>query len=441
MNKSALFGTDGIRNTVGLFPFTQESLPRLGRAIALWAHEKYGNKATFLLACDTRYSGPWIKAQLASGLLSIPVTICDAQIVPTPVLFHLIKDNPAYTCGIIISASHNPAEDNGIKLIDARTGKLTPEDEGRISQLMAQPSSDIDYRSLGNLITYTQAEELYTEKILSLFAPAMLKGQKIILDCAHGATYRLAPLIFKALGAETVVINNTPNGYNINEDCGALHLEGLQKEVIKQKAVMGFAFDGDGDRVMAVNNRGEVKDGDDILTLLQYHPAYQKLPALVSTVMANQGFEVHIKALGKEFIRTPVGDKHVVEALSQRELFLGGEPSGHIVLNDIISTGDGILVALKILETVLNNGNLELKSFTKFPQVLINVPIKIQKNLNEPPLSDVIAASKERLHAGRLLVRYSGTEPLIRVMVEDADSELTQAVASSLASQLQAVLS
>lgn len=440
MKKTLLFGTDGIRNKVGVYPFTQEALPALGRALALWAEEKYGEKATFLLARDTRYSGPWIKAHLTSGLLSIPLKVYDAGILPTPVLFHLIKDNPRYTCGIIISASHNPAQDNGIKLIDAG-GKLSAEDEKRIIELMTNQTPALDYTALGNLLTYTTAQDHYYEKILSLFPPQFLKGHKIVLDCAQGATYRLAPLLFKALGAHTIVINNKPNGYNINEQCGATHLEALQQEVLKQKASVGFAFDGDGDRVIAVNGAGHIKDGDDILAMLMEHPSYRHQPAMISTVMANQGFEMHMNSLGKELVRTPVGDKYIVEALTHHGLSLGGEPSGHIVLNDIISTGDGILVALKLLEAMICTGNNELVSFTKFPQVLINVPIKIQKALHEPPLSDVIAASKERLRRGRLLVRYSGTEPLVRVMVEDVDSELTKAVAQTLATQLSAVLS
>lgn len=435
------FGTDGIRNKVGEHPFTQEGLRELGHAIAHWALAKYGDKASFLIAADTRYSGDWVKTQLVSGILSKPVTIYEGGILPTPALFHLLKDSHTYTCGIVISASHNPAEDNGIKLVDARTGKLTLEDETLIGRLINQKVPAIDYTKLGRCQGYLEAAEDYKNKIISFFRSSFLKGHKIVLDCAHGATYQIAPAIFKALGAEVITVNAAPNGYNINEQCGPLHPESLQKEMLKQKALIGFAFDGDGDRVIAVNKQGIVKDGDDILACLIEHPDYRQSPALVSTIMANQGFEAHVKGLGKEFIRTAVGDKHVAEMLMQRGLSLGGEPSGHIILNNTISTGDGILVALKLLETILSNGNSQLVSFTKFPQVLINVPIKIQKSLQEPPLSDVIEACKERLRSGRVVVRYSGTEPLIRVMVEDADSEHTKALAHLLATQLRAVLS
>ena len=285
------------------------------------------------------------------------------------------------------------------------------------------------------------AAEQYAQKITSLFPQSFLTGQKIVLDCAHGATYRIAPHIFKMLGAETLVINNKPDGYNINRNCGALHLETLQKEVVKHSADMGFAFDGDGDRVLAVNSAGETKDGDDILAILLGHPDYESLPTVVGTIMSNQGFEAHLKNMNKSLLRTPVGDKYIVDALIQQKLTLGGEPSGHTILHDIISTGDGILVALKVVETVLKTNNKTLKSFGKFPQILINVPIKKQRDLNEPPLSDVIAASREKLPTGRLLVRYSGTEPLVRVMAEDADGELIKTVAKSLAQQLETVLS
>lgn len=439
--QNKLFGTDGIRNTVGVYPFTPDALPRLGRAIALWALEKYGPHASFLLAADPRHSGPWIKAQLGSGLLSSPVTVHDAGILPTPALFHLITEESPYTCGIMISASHNPAQDNGIKLVDANGGKLTPQDEARISELMMIDKTSVNYQALGQWYAITEAQKMYINKIVSLFCPTFLKNKTIVLDCANGATYQVAPSIFKALGAHIHVLHNAPDGFNINKDCGALHLTALQQAVIDYKADFGFAFDGDGDRIVAVNNKGEIKDGDDILAVLTGHADYKNLAAVVTTVMANQGLEAFLKTQGKTCIRTGVGDKYVVEALQKNMLTLGGEPSGHIVLNNLVHTGDGILVALKILETVTQNGNIELASFTKFPQVLINVSIRTQKNLNESPLADIIAASKARLHAGRLLVRYSGTEPIVRVMVEDEDSALTLAVAERLAHELRLVLS
>lgn len=435
-----LFGTDGIRTKVGQHPLTPQALPLLGRALACWAYEKYGDKASFLIAKDTRYSCDWIKSDLAAGLLSKPVKLIDVGILPTPALFHLINQNPDYTCAIMISASHNPADDNGIKLVDGTLGKLTPQDEQRISELFANPAP-IDAYKPGVEAVSTTAQEEYKQKIISLFPAHFLKGQTVVIDCANGATSFIAPDVFRTLGAHVTIINNAPDGYNINKHCGALDLDGLITEVAKQKALIGLAFDGDGDRIMAVNRQGVIKDGDDIVAFLLEHPDYKNEPAVVSTIMANQGCETYIKAVGKDFIRTAVGDKYVVEALKGQGLNLGGEPSGHIVLHNIVSTGDGILVALKILETMLITGNTELKTFTKFPQILINVPIKKHEDLSQGPVADIIAASKRRLHAGRLLVRYSGTEDLVRVMVEDEDRELTQTVAQSLAKELSVMLS
>jgi phosphoglucosamine mutase len=434
-----LFGTDGIRTRVGQWPLTAEDLPRLGRAIALWAQEKYGDNPHFLVVRDTRASGSWVKAALASGLLRLPVTLYDGQVLPTPAVYHIMKGDPLYNCGIIISASHNPAHDNGIKII-GRSGKLSEKDEQCIAELMnADYANSFDL--FGIEVPLLNAEQLYRDKILSYFKPAFLKNQTIVIDCAHGATYEVAPAIFKELGADVIALNTHPDGYNINKNCGALHLEGLQAAVQEHQAVVGFAFDGDGDRVMAVNSAGTILDGDDILAVLLEHPDYKTSPAVVSTSMANQGFEAHLASLGKKLIRTNVGDKYVSQALNEHRLPLGGEPSGHILLHDLIPTGDGILAALKIMETMIMTGNYALKTFKKYPQVLINVPIREKKALNQPPLSDIIQTQERRLAHGRLLVRYSGTESLVRVMVEDADGDLATAVAHQVADHLASLLS
>ncbi len=435
-----LFGTDGIRNKVGTYPFTPNALEQLGRAIALWAHKKHGPKPTFLLARDTRFSGSWITASLSSGLLRSPSRLYNAHVLPTPALFHLMQKDPRYTCGIMISASHNPAEDNGIKII-GRKGKITQEDEEQITHLLATMPVEEQWHEGGLELPLENAEELYTKKLLPLFKPNFLRGHKIVLDCAHGATYRVAPAIFNAFGAETITLHDAPDGYNINEHCGAVHLDSLQAAVREHQALIGFAFDGDGDRVMAVNKKGIIKDGDDSLTLLLEHPDYKQASAVVSTSMANQGFEAHVASLGKKLIRTSVGDKYVLQALTNNQLSLGGEPSGHIILKDILPTGDGILAALKMAETMLITNNLDFHSFKKYPHILINVPITTKKDLSEQPLRDIIAAGKAQIPQGRLLVRYSGTESIVRIMVEDEDSALTKTVAQSLAEQLRTVLS
>ena len=264
--------------------------------------------------------------------------------------------------------------------------------------------------------------------------------KKIVLDVAHGATYRVAEQIFNALGAQTIIINNTPNGTNINHHCGALSPALLQEAVVLSCADAGFAFDGDGDRVIAVNRHGVIKDGDDILALLLQHPAYVHLTTVVGTLMTNCGFETYLTTHNKNLVRTAVGDKFVIEKLEQLNTILGGEQSGHIILKDIINTGDGILVALRVLESLLHSGNWDMETFIKYPQVLINVPVQTKKDLNSSPLYDIISTAQAKLTSGRLLVRFSGTESLLRVMVEAASLEGAHAIGLDVAQQLESLL-
>lgn len=432
---SNLFGTDGIRNHVGQFPFTTEALPKLGRALALWSQEKYGTDACFLLTRDTRYSGSWVKAGLMQGLLRHPINVYDAGIMPTPGVFHLLNKDTHFTGGIIISASHNPATDNGIKLVDAKTGKLSKTDELRISALMNEPEASVFH--LGTETPFFDARLLYRRSITQLFPSDFLAGKTIVLDCANGASSTIAPNVFRDLGATVIAIHNEPDGYNINKNCGATDTRSLEHVVKESNAFMGFAFDGDADRIIAVNKEGIPKDGDDLLAILHTHEDYKKEQAIVGTVMSNQGLALHMKSLGKELLRTDVGDKHVLKELEAKNLSLGGEHSGHIILKNLIKTGDGILVALKVLETVFQTGNELLTSFNRLPQVTLNIPIKVKKSLTEGPLAEYIRHSKQQLPSGRILVRYSGTEPVVRVMAEGEDLEYTTAVAQQLANQLQ----
>jgi phosphoglucosamine mutase len=416
-------------------------LPLLGIALARWALEKYGSDARFLLAQDTRYSGPWIKAGLMSGLLRYPITVYDAGILPTPGVFALLQeDSNACMGGIIISASHNPAEDNGIKLVDARSGKLSPFDEKRIVELMAMPHTESIFTALGKEVPFPQAKIVYRKYLARRWNVPFLAGKTIVLDCANGASSVIAPQLFRELGATVIAIHHDPDGFNINRNCGATSPESLRNAVVAHGAFIGFAFDGDADRVIAVNQKGEIKDGDDLLALLHSHPDYVHERAIVSTVMANYGLTVHFNSQEKKLLRSQVGDKHVLEMLDTENLLLGGEPSGHIILKNSIRTGDGMFVALKVLETILLTGNELLESFTKFPQVVINVPVAQKKDLATPPLSTFIAAYKEQFNGGRLLVRYSGTEPLVRVLVEGRDLEQVQHVAQTVAAELATLL-
>ncbi|MBA3954020.1 phosphoglucosamine mutase [Candidatus Dependentiae bacterium] len=433
-----LFGTDGIRGPVGTYPFTPEGVKVLGKALGAWSQEKYGSHASILIGHDTRESCTWIKDALTAGLLHYPITIYDAGVLPTPAISYLVSSNSSFNCGIVISASHNVYSDNGLKIHDTLTGKLTADDELRISELIRSFSSAyLQDTTYGVLKKYPDAYSLYLNALLTNFKSMILTGKKIVLDVANGATYKLAPAVFEALGATVITLNNKPTGININENCGALHLEGLQKAVIDTHATIGFAFDGDGDRIMAVSGNGIVKDGDDILALLSNHPAYAHLDTLVGTVMTNQALEVFLHKRDKKLIRTAVGDKYIAQALTAHSLFLGGEPSGHIILRDKNKTGDGILVALRIIEALEHTDNWDMVTFLKYPQITLNIKVKRKKSLEEEPLLSLIEESKKQLRAGRLLVRYSGTEPLLRVMVEEQNAELALSIASTLAANLE----
>ncbi|MDP3889561.1 MAG: phosphoglucosamine mutase, partial [bacterium] len=351
-----MFGTDGIRCPVGTPPLSFEQLPRLGHAIGTWARNKYGSYPTILLAHDTRISSSFIKASLTSGLLLSPVTLYDAQILPTPAVCNIITNNPQFDFGIIISASHNPYQDNGIKLIDAKTGKLDEGDEREISQLFLKEQY-YSYDCLGTTYTWPDASKTYLEQVITYFKPNILSGITVVLDCANGATYKVAPELFQTLGAHPIVLHDSPTGTNINADCGSLFPNTLQHAVLKHNATLGFAFDGDGDRVIIVNKDGEIKNGDDILALLTSHPNYQNQKQIVGTIMSNQGLSSFLGEKGKQMIRTQVGDKYISKLLEQEQLLLGGEQSGHIIMRDYLSTGDGIFTALRITETMILTNN------------------------------------------------------------------------------------
>lgn len=435
--KKNLFGTDGIRTTVGDHPLTLQLLPQLGHAIAQWALQKYNKKPSILLGHDTRESCALIKAGLKTGLLQNNVDVTDAYVVPTPVLCQLVQKQDRFDCGIIISASHNPYHDNGLKIIDASNGKLSEQDEHTITELFYTHTATPTYQKLGTDTLLQNVNELYYQEIQTHFDAHFLAGVTVVLDYAHGATYQLAPQIFKQCGAQVISINNTPDGKNINDNCGALHLDQLQKKVIEHKADIGFAFDGDGDRVMAVSKDGVIKNGDDILALLLQHNTYQQQTGIVGTIMSNQGLHVHLTKNNKTLVRTPVGDKYVAQQLLKDNLLLGGEQSGHIIIRDYLTTGDGIFTALKTVESVMQNNNWDLHTFERYPQVLINVPVKEKKDLTQKPFATLITNREQQLKSGRLVVRYSGTEKLLRIMVEDDDAHHAHAIGTQLSQELQ----
>ena len=437
------FGTDGIRGNAEKFPFTKPALNYLGMAIAKWATEKYKKKPTVLIGYDTRISSSRIEEDLTEGLMNFPITVINSEVLPTPAICLLTKTEDFVDFGIVISASHNPYFDNGIKIIDSKNIKLNKDDEKIITDYfheMQKEKTAISLDKNSNNIFMKDASKEYENKILSFFKNNFLNNIKIVIDCANGATYEIAPKLFKKLGAKVTTIAASPNGKNINENCGTLHLENLAQEVIQNKADIGFAFDGDGDRVLAVNKNGKIIDGDDILDLLSNHPEITNSNTIVGTIMSNFGFELHLEKNNKKLIRTSVGDKYVAAKLEEENMPLGGENSGHIIIKDYMNTGDGIFTALKILESIISNNNWKMKTFEKTPQILLNVPVYIKNDLSQEPYSKIINEHKNLLINGRIVVRYSGTENLLRVMVEDEKLDNATMLANSLAQKLQNTL-
>ncbi len=434
----SLFGTDGIRGRVGTGLFVAERLIAFGNALGHWIITKHpALEPRILIAHDTRASAPFIKSALKAGLLRYPLRVFDAGVLPTPAVAHLMQGNFDYA--IIISASHNPASDNGIKIMTAR-GKLSAEDELLVSSLVNNGTGVQGYEQFGSDEPFNSAQDQYCAKILQHFAPQLLAGVRVVLDMAQGATYLVASRIFTALGATVIARNDQPTGYNINAQCGSVYPAELQRAVVETSADIGFAFDGDGDRVIAVNREGVLKDGDDLLALLLQHPAYQASPAVVGTIMTNEGFADWLTEQNKQLIRTPVGDKYVAEQLNTQVLLLGGESSGHIILNDILGTGDGILAALRVLETVIRTNNWSLTTFDKYPQALINMPVTMRHDLETSPVQTIIRSAQQRLARGRILVRYSGTENVLRLMVETDNPSKAQLSCEQLAQDLGQLL-
>lgn len=456
LSGAKIFGTDGIRARFGQFPLDNESIIKLGLAIGQWAQEKYtstknDSMLNILIGHDTRISCDNIKQNLALGLLNYNITIHDAQIIPTPAIVKIINNKCDYfNFGIIITASHNPYHDNGIKIVDSKTGKLEKIDEDKITENfynLAISSNTNKTFSIRNELTEESnnyekykiiktLQEEYIKTITSYFKKNTLKNIKIALDCANGATYKVAPKIFKQLGANILTVSNTPDGKNINQDCGSTHPENLQKFMLNNNCDIGFAFDGDGDRIAAISKNNQTKDGDDILCLLSQHPDYKNQTAIVGTIISNYGLEIYLNKNNKKLIRANVGDKDVCKELNHNNLLVGGEPSGHIVLRNYLSCGDGIFAALKLIEGIKNTNNWDLKTFERTPQITINIKVKEKKDLNEPKLKEIILKYKNKLNNGRLIVRYSGTEDLLRIMTESSDKNLAQEICNNLSTEL-----
>lgn len=437
------FGTDGIRGKIGCYPMTPDFVLKLG-----WAAGKVlasNGHPLVLIGKDTRISGYMLESALQAGLVAAGVNIRLLGPMPTPAVAYLTRAFRA-SAGIVISASHNPYDDNGVKFFSGDGTKLPDEVEEEIERWLDMDFKTVSSDELGKVERAKDAAGRYIEFCKrALPNTVSLKGLRMVVDCANGATYHVAPDVFKELGAEVIAIGNTPDGININEACGATHVDGLCDAVLRYRADLGIALDGDGDRLIMVDQHGDTVDGDEILAIIAHHRyAEGKLQGgVVGTLMSNLGLEKSIQALGVPFYRAKVGDRYVIEQMTQHDCDLGGESSGHIIVRNFITTGDGIIAALQVLRAMRMTGKSlrDLKSvMTKYPQTLINVPTKHKINLNESvAIQDAVRQVEQQLGSrGRVLLRASGTEPLIRVMVEGEDPCETAELAEQIASAVRA---
>ena len=397
-----------------------------------------GRTGQILIGKDTRLSGYMFESALESGLSAAGMDICLLGPLPTPGIAYLTQNTRA-VAGIVISASHNPFEDNGIKFFSGNGTKLADAVELAIEEEMEQPLTTVASANLGRARRFTDAPRRYMEFCKSTIRSRVnLEGLHIVLDCANGATYQIAPSLFDELGARVTSIGNKPDGLNINHECGATAPAELQKTVQSTGADLGIAFDGDGDRVVMVDDRGELLDGDELLYIMALDRPQELNGTVVGTQMSNLGLELAVRGMGLDFHRTMVGDRYIFEAMAERKLILGGETSGHILCLDLTTTGDGIISALQILEIMRRTGKSlrELKAgMQKLPQVLINVRLSRQMEvISLPAVQQAVRDAESTLgQQGRVLLRPSGTEPVVRVMVEGEDPVRVEQLSNQLA--------
>ncbi len=432
------FGTDGIRGRVGDEPITAEFMLRLG-----WAAGKVFSRqgrGRILIGKDTRISGYMFESALEAGLASAGVDVALLGPMPTPAIAYLTRTFNA-NAGIVISASHNPYYDNGIKFFSGEGRKLDDEIEYAIEQEMESSMQMVESRRIGKVSRIDDAAGRYIEFCKSCFrSDVNLKGRRVVVDCAHGATYHIAPNVFRELGAHVTEIGVAPDGFNINEDVGSTSTEGLVQQVLEEGADFGVALDGDGDRVIMVDHTGEIVDGDELLLIIARcrKDAGRLEGGVVGTLMSNFGLEKALDGAGIPFVRAAVGDRYVLSELQSRGWNLGGESSGHILCLDLTSTGDGIVSALQVVAAMEDRSqNLhELKKMMdKYPQQMINVRCRQRDDIHGlEPVSQAVRAIEEKLgDKGRVLLRPSGTEPVVRVMVEGEEQAVVNELARDLA--------
>ena len=444
MSKRKYFGTDGIRGKVGEAPITPDFVLKLG-----WAAGKvlarHGSKK-IIIGKDTRISGYMLESALEAGLAAAGLTAAFTGPMPTPAIAYLTRTFRA-EAGIVISASHNPFDDNGIKFFSTEGTKLPDEVEEAIEREMEKPITCVESAELGRATRIVDAAGRYIEFCKGTFPSELnLNGLKIVVDCANGATYHIAPNVLRELGAEVIAIATQPDGMNINKACGATDLRMLQERVLEEKAHLGLAYDGDGDRIMMVDHLGNKVDGDQILYIIAREQLRQGQlrGGVVGTLMSNMGLELALKQLGIPFARAKVGDRYVMEMMQEKKWRLGAENSGHVILLDKTTTGDGIVAGLQVLTAMVRN-HMSLHDLCSgmklLPQVLVNVRFSGASDPLETDAVRAVAAEVEKDLAGRgrVLLRKSGTEPLIRVMVEGEDEAQVTALAHRIADAVKAV--
>ena len=445
-----LFGTDGIRGEAGAFPLDKSTVSAMGASLTKRLREAEDDEIKFIIGRDTRESGEWIEQAFQRGAVSHGAICESAGVITTPGVAYLAKSG-GFDAGIVISASHNPFQDNGLKVFLPSGRKLDKEIERLVEAdiregiSFSEDEKDIDL----DLAKVSQYQQEYLDYLVGEFEGLDLSGVKMVVDCANGAAANLAPELFRGFGAEVVVINDRPDGKNINKDCGSLHLEKVQARLIEEEADFGVAFDGDADRSLFVDELGELVDGDATLWIMAQHLQSEgKLnrDAVVATVMSNIGLEVALNTRGIKLIRASVGDKYVLQELTKSGASVGGEQSGHIIFPQRSLVGDGMQTALYLLEALQENSSSLAKmrrGFHQFPQILVNVRVNEKRPFDEvSSITEAANKLEEELgETGRLLLRYSGTENLARVMIEGEDQTDIEEKANELASLIEKELS
>lgn len=439
------FGTDGIRGTVGQFPITPDFVLKLGWAVGKVMAARGGSK--ILIGKDTRISGYMFESALEAGLSAAGVDVLLLGPLPTPAIAYMTTTLSAQA-GIVISASHNPYTDNGIKFFGPNGRKLNDDIEREIERVIDQEMTVVDADRIGKVRRIDDARGRYIEFAKSTAPGLSLKGLKIVVDAANGAAYHIAPDVLEELGADVVSLATTPDGFNINRDCGSTYPQTLQRKVVEERADLGIALDGDADRLVMVDHTGQLVDGDQLLYLIAQdrHSRNMLRGGVVGTLMSNLGLELALKALNIPFVRAKVGDRYVIEELDRHGWWVGGESSGHLICLDCVTTGDATVAAVQVLAALKHRGQSladAASAMTLMPQVMINVRGDNRHGIAEhPSVAAAINEAKHRLGSrGRLLLRPSGTEPLVRVMVEGQDADEVKDVCERLADVVRQAMS